>query len=170
MKTACRRMYLRKKKLLQIEVFHHHHLPKVSQIGSPISKSMSKTMQIGNLFWWQPILATHGLPFWLFWYKCTMLQMNKLLLPIFPVATFEQLLLLGFAFSAGQGPTSTYVALWVSTFDRYTGVMQEWMKVLTSYHKIIEIQPWPHVFRLITCNWRCKVRLLMWRRPTRATW
>ena len=64
--------------------------------------------------------------------------MNKPLPPIFPVSTFEQSYLLGFAFSAGLGPTSTYAALQFDTFDRYTGVMQEQMKVLTSYHKIVE--------------------------------
>ena len=46
-----------------------------------------------------PFLATRGLPFWLFWYKCLMLQSNEPLPLILPVTTFEQSHLLGDTFS-----------------------------------------------------------------------
>ena len=112
----------------------HCHLPKIESNGSPSKSKQPNQRQsnlFGNLFWqkpifgnpyWQqPIFGNPWLTFWLNLVQMHSLSNECLLPPIFPAATFEQCLLLGFAFSAGLGPTRTYAALWVSMFGRYKG-------------------------------------------------
>ena len=79
------------------------------------------TCLLATHFGSDPFLATHGSLTQLNSVQAYNISDNPLLPFIFLVTTFEHCHLLGFAFSAPLGETSTYAALQVGMFGRYKG-------------------------------------------------